>query len=49
MQTIPRVECDIIDTCNLKCKDCGHFAYTYKKNTYSFQNFKDDLNNLRRL
>lgn len=40
---ISRIECDVVDVCNLRCKNCGHFADIYKKNTYSFEEFKQDL------
>jgi len=44
MVYISRIECDVVDICNLRCKNCGHFADIYKKNTYSFEEFKIDLN-----
>lgn len=43
MVYISRIECDVVDICNLRCKNCAHFADIYKKNTYSFEEFKKDL------
>jgi organic radical activating enzyme len=43
MVYISRVECDVVDICNLRCKNCAHFADIYRKNIYSFEEFKKDI------
>ena len=41
---IPYMECNIIDTCNLKCKGCTHFSNLFKDNTvYDIEKFENDL------
>lgn len=47
---IPRVEVNLIDGCNLKCKACTHFSSLYGKETiYPIKNFTKDLEGLRRV
>lgn len=46
MIEIKRMETDIVDTCNLSCKNCGHFANIYHKNTYTFEQFDKDVHQL---
>lgn len=46
---INRLECDIIDTCNLNCKSCGHVSPFFKKNYYSFDEYKKDLTELSKV
>lgn len=41
--TLERMESDVVDTCNLRCKNCAHFSPLYKKNSYTFEEFKDDV------
>ncbi len=45
---IPRIEINLIDACNLKCKGCTHFASLYgKESVYSLIDYKNDLLQLR--
>ncbi len=46
MIQINRLETDVVDICNLRCKHCAHFAHIYNKNTYSFEELERDLNKL---
>lgn len=46
---ISRVETDVIDTCNLRCKNCAHFSPFYKKSSYSFFEFKEDVQSLSKV
>lgn len=40
------LECDVVDACNLSCKDCSHISPMFAKNSYSFQEFEADINQL---
>jgi organic radical activating enzyme len=46
MITTQRLESDIVDICNMRCRDCGHFASIYHKNSYSFDDFYKDVHQL---
>lgn len=47
---IPRIEVNLIDQCNLKCKACTHFSSLYEKDTgYPINNFTKDLEELRKV
>ncbi len=47
---IPRIETNLIDACNLKCRGCSHFSSIYSKGSYYLiDDFKRDLIQLRRV
>lgn len=46
---VPRIEMNIIDGCNLKCKACTHFSSIYGEDTVcSMEEFTESLKYLRR-
>lgn len=46
---VPRIEMNIIDGCNLKCKACTHFSSLYEEDAVcSMNEFTESLNDLRR-
>ena len=46
---VPRMEMNIIDGCNLKCKACTHFSSLYAEDAVcSMKEFTESLNDLRR-
>lgn len=48
-RVIPRIEVNLIDRCNLKCKACTHFSSLYNEDTtYPIESFAKDLEGLRR-
>ena len=49
-RVIPRVEVNLIDACNLKCKACTHFSSIFQKGSvYSLEEYKKDLFRLRQI
>lgn len=49
-RVIPRIEVNLIDACNLKCKGCTHFSSIFKKDSvYDLSEFKNDLMQLRKV
>ena len=47
---IPRIEVNLIDACNLKCKGCTHFSSIYEKSSvYPLTEYKRDLLQLRKV
>ncbi len=47
---IPRVEINLIDACNLKCRGCTHFASLFHGDSvYPLENYRDDLLRLKRI
>lgn len=46
---IPRIEVNLIDGCNLKCKGCTHFSSIYKEDSiYSISDYINDLRQIRK-
>lgn len=49
-RVIPRIEVNLIDACNLKCKGCTHFSSIFKNDSvYDLSEFKNDLIQLRKV
>lgn len=40
---VNRIECDVVDVCNLSCKNCGHIAPMYCRNYYTLEEFRSDF------
>ena len=38
-----QIDCDVVDVCNLACKDCSRQSPRFGKNLYSFEEFRNDL------
>lgn len=46
-KTIPRLEINLIDACNLKCKGCSHFSSIFMQDSvYPLEEYKKDLRQL---
>ncbi len=49
-RVIPRIEVNLIDACNLKCKGCSHFSSIYNSDSiYPIDNYEKDLKQLRKV
>jgi len=49
-RVIPRIEVNLIDACNLKCKACTHFSSIFQKGSvYPLDEYKKDLLRLRQI
>lgn len=49
-KVVPRIEVNLIDACNLKCKGCTHFSSIYEENSfYPINEYKKDLYQLRKV
>lgn len=47
---IPRIETNLIDACNLKCKGCSHFSSIYSRESHYYLNdYKNDILQLRKV
>lgn len=47
---VPRIEINLTDACNLKCKGCSHFSSLYKEDSiYPISEYKKDLLCLREI
>ena len=47
---VPRIEVNLIDACNLKCKGCTHFSSIYgQDSSYPVEDYKKDLLQLRKV
>lgn len=47
---IPRIEINLIDACNLKCKGCTHFSSIYKKESiYPISDYEKDIFQLKNI
>lgn len=47
---IPRIEVNLIDACNLKCKSCSHFASIYNEDSiYQLKDYESDLLQLKKI
>ncbi len=50
LRIIPRIEINLIDACNLKCKGCTHFSSIYTNDSrYPITNYMKDLTQLRKV
>lgn len=43
------VDIDVVDTCNLSCKNCSRGSPYFSRNTYSFEEFEKDINELSKV
>ena len=49
-RVVPRIEVNLIDACNLKCKGCTHFSSIYDSDSiYPIDNYERDLKQLRKV
>lgn len=47
---IPRLELNIVDGCNLRCKGCSHFANLFSKDSlYPIKEYEHDLKQIRKI
>lgn len=47
---LPRIEVNLIDACNLKCRGCTHFSSIFKNDSvYPIRDYKRDLLQLRKV
>jgi organic radical activating enzyme len=49
MINIKDVEADIVDTCNFRCVDCSHAAPSFRRSSYTIDQFEKDIEALSKV
>ena len=49
MIQVKDLEADVVDVCNMSCEGCSHEVSRFRKSTYEFKKFADDVYTLSKV